>query len=304
METAPLQPLAPMWRASDEERQPVVLSLRPRRWYARSSTWILVGGGTALVAVAVLVIYAIASFAPPPPPAAPSPPLAPPPLRPPYNPLPDTARGPVDFNPSELTLAPGECGHALASLTDPIIVPTVSNRTLTLEFSGELDLTFTPAVLLWDDSNPNEFLDKLEVEVCATAVAAAGRYTRFLTLDSESELYRGFLPGFDIVVSGTPSGTSACDCASGSGWCGNTACAPCCSTSCATSERERYEASCPTFPMPNASACACGEGEGWCSTEHCAPCCSASCETSDYELFGHQCSSPLPPAAPPSPPGM
>lgn len=78
MDTVPLKPMAPMWRASDEERQPVVYSSGPRRWYAKSGTWIAVAAGAVLVAIGVLVIYAAASASPSlPPPSAP-PPSAPP----------------------------------------------------------------------------------------------------------------------------------------------------------------------------------------------------------------------------------
>ena len=63
--------------------------------------------------------------------------------RPPCAPLPSSARGPVDANPSLVALAVGTCAWAQWTLTDPIIAPQCGAATVELAFDDST-LAFTP----------------------------------------------------------------------------------------------------------------------------------------------------------------
>jgi len=143
--------------------------------------------------------------APPAPPPPPPPPPSPPPGRPPYAPLPSSARGPVDANPSLVALAVGTCAWAQWTLTDPIIAPQGGAATVELAFDDST-LAFTPNELLWEAA---AWQEAREVRVCAPAGTPAGYYNATDLLLSESELYRGFDPEFRVhVVAPTDATTS------------------------------------------------------------------------------------------------
>ena len=154
---------------------------------------------------------------PPPPPSPSPPPPSASPSTPSSSPSPPPSSSPspprplftgLQAYPDTLKLETnGDCKTARFWISDPVIVPpSAVDRFVRLTFQST-HFTFTPSVVQWDAQPIDSWKQFYDVNVCTLQgqTQAGGVFTDLVTLRSDSELYAGLIPNFNIQIAGTPS---------------------------------------------------------------------------------------------------